>query len=372
MKCLVSDSIDRLRHDLVDDGCTPVVIDRLLKERGVETIREYTDQQIMTLIGSLSSSQILESLPDLAQTIIHFSHQNQHTSLQLIEDKLSDDLLSNPEQILVTDSIIKNLLRYRSLLQQVIDFSLLRNALLALYKEKIDVSNEYLVPLSLFVSLYFSELIRMFPSDQEWLDAMKHLIQIHYRSAPLYAYTPPADVLQHDDSLTFLEHGCIKLPNVVSSRRSDRHYDSCYKADGYHFDLISEYTGNNTFVFSNGILLGSLKYGTTERTRESTFMAMQTVATNPDEPTASRFPLILGGLYLIRDVEQFNAIKAAGKFCDIRGQDIAFMPLRAAQGLRSVKAEQYCRVIASVRKIITQEYYAAQSACAVDSTHAHR
>ena len=73
MKSLAPDSIDRLCQDLVDDGCTEKVIDRLLNEERVERLRQDSYQELMADVMVSPSSFILESLPDLAQIIINFS-----------------------------------------------------------------------------------------------------------------------------------------------------------------------------------------------------------------------------------------------------------------------------------------------------------
>ncbi len=348
--------LDSVRRDLKNDGCSSAKLDASLQGNLfslefvadgcgniLEQIQTYPGEALLSELGALYCHLLI--LPESEQVVLRST----------IKKRIEQDLFSKPYTLSVGKNF-NNFMRFRSLLPEFIVLQDFRSYVLSFTKDCISrYSMGQAKDFSLYAALHFSELMNLFPGDTELRHSMLTILKSFQTWAPLYAFTSPKDVgVEPSPGHACFDDEMIESPFVLSSKRADRRFtDCCPQAEAGHLSasLAAEYTGRNTYVFSDGKLLGSLKHGTDQLTVQHTFLAMRTVARDSSRPHETLYPLITGGLYLVSDNQQLQAILSAGPRHDI-ADEIAFMPLRSIDGTALYARPDYLKLVGTVRERI--------------------
>ncbi len=340
-------AIETYQEDLRVEGFPEARIQDLQRGTCDNVFRNMTRE----IPGDLQ--QLLDRLPALA---LRYKQQDlSGEDVQRIRQVLEKQFLTDPWR-LSAGSVSKLLLRARSLLLLWMDKQELRDALVRQMREYIRRGT--LGPLgdfSQFAALHFHDLRTLYSGDDELSWCLETAITAHRRWPAVYATTPdgavphpasPNRVPRAEDDV--VERSGIRTVMTAQKPR----FTTCSDSEYAHMvTSLSDERGQNTYVFVQDVLVGSLKHGSSNYASQETFLGMRTVRRPADGQHGGRFdgtyPVVEGALYQVGTHEDLHAIRASG---DIAHLDrLSLMPVRAMNGFNLVPEAAYLDRIRIVR-----------------------
>lgn len=344
---------ERLEQNLLSDGFSGSDVQRLCAAQ-FESYQLALGQNVAELVDRYQADDILNKAMEIFNAGQSLSPLEREHLFRSIGDVLRRELVGNVNAMSV-DCRTKNLLRYRSVIQQWITPQEYQSIISSSIQYYLDIGTlGPLLDCSLYAALYFSELKNELPGGGKFSENILRVIEQMNRWVPLFATTPPESIgselsLGRDFQRT---DEVIEVPGVEAVKRSDIRFTDCVPmADFAHlYTSLSTTRGRNTFVFCQGRLIGSMKHSYDDFGSQKTFLGMRTIChpkSDVDSRKSGTYPVIEGGLYLVADREAFTKIIQSGDRCDI--DQLSLMPLRSTVDLTNFSHEQYLERIRTMR-----------------------
>ncbi len=329
------------------DVCASVQSAADLSRNRVEQLLGPPKNEIRRLL-TFGEATFLRNLPQIVRLSLESDDNVSEQVWKDVRAFVEKSLLGNP-RILYTGSHTQDVIRFRKLLQLWMSPREYRDMIVGSMTYHIDKNT--VGPLndgSLFLAMEYPSLLAEYSGDTELEESIMTLVNHFDRWVALYAFTPPEHVKGAQVSRAFPgTDDVLESDKVTSRKRADVRYTVCApQAEAGHLETsLSSKRGNNTFVYCDGHLVGSLKHNDDSDSRytmQNTFLGLRTVRA-PD----GTYPVVEGGLYLVADASSLHRIKCADDRCDL--PSLQLMPQRSA-GTNFVPPEDFARRTRSLRR----------------------